>query len=130
MYGLEVTVVILAAVVAITWLARRLGWNEPVMLVAGGCLLGLIPDFRTLVLPPEVVLLLFLPPLLYWESLTTSLREIRTNVRGIMLLGTGLVLATAAAVAAVGHEVGLSWPLAFDPLIVPGEAVLQPTLRV
>ncbi|MFD9224970.1 Na+/H+ antiporter [Streptomyces sp. NPDC060064] len=125
MHGLEVTVVILAAVVAMTWLARRLRWNEPVLLVAGGCLLGLIPDFRTLVLPPEVVLLLFLPPLLYWESLTTSLREIRTNVRGIMLLGTGLVLATAAAVAAVGHALGLSWPLAFvlGAVVAPTDAI-------
>ncbi|MFC4611349.1 Na+/H+ antiporter [Streptomyces maoxianensis] len=125
MYGLEVTVVILAAVVAMTWLARRLRWNEPVLLVAGGCLIGLTPDFRTLVLPPEVVLLLFLPPLLYWESLTTSLREIRTNVRGIMLLGTGLVLATAAAVAAVGHALGLSWPLAFilGTVVAPTDAI-------
>ncbi|MFF4229520.1 Na+/H+ antiporter [Streptomyces sp. NPDC001820] len=125
MYGLEVTVVILAAVVAMTWLARRLRWNEPVLLVAGGCLIGLTPDFRTLVLPPEVVLLLFLPPLLYWESLTTSLREIRTNVRGIMLLGTGLVLATAAAVAAVGHALGLSWPLAFilGAVVAPTDAI-------
>ncbi|MFE7776758.1 Na+/H+ antiporter [Streptomyces sp. NPDC057445] len=125
MYGLEVTVVVLAVVVAVTWPARRLRWNEPVMLVAGGCLLGLTPDFRTLVLPPEVVLLLFLPPLLYWESLTTSLREIRTNVRGIMLLGTGLVLATAAAVAAVGHALGLSWPLALvlGAVVAPTDAI-------
>lgn len=99
MRGLEVTVVVLAAVLTMTWLARRLQWNEPVLLVAGGCLIGLTPDFHRLALPPEVVLLLFLPPLLYWESLTTSLREIRTNLRAIVLLGTGLVLATAAAVA-------------------------------
>jgi hypothetical protein len=80
--------------------------DEPVLLVAGGCLLGLTPGFRTMVLPPPVDLLLFSPPLLYWESLTTSLREIRTNLRGIVLLATGLVLATAAAVAGVGHALG------------------------
>ncbi|MCZ0997763.1 cation:proton antiporter [Streptomyces mirabilis] len=108
MRSLEVITAILATVLAMTWLARRLRWNEPVLLVAGGCLIGLTPGFRTLVLPPPVVLLLFLPPLLYWESLTTSLREIRTNLRGIVLLATGLVLATAAAVAGVGHALGLS----------------------
>ncbi|MFG2629429.1 Na+/H+ antiporter [Streptomyces sp. NPDC048473] len=125
MRGLEVTVVILAAVLAMTWLARRLRWNEPVLLVAGGCLIGLTPEFRTLVLPPPVVLLLFLPPLLYWESLTTSLREIRTNLRGIVLLATGLVLATAAAVAGVGHALGLSWPLAFvlGAVVAPTDAI-------
>ncbi|MEU5926470.1 Na+/H+ antiporter [Streptomyces antimycoticus] len=125
MRGLEVIVVVLAAVLTMSWLAHRLRWNEPVMLVAGGCLIGLIPDFRGLALSPEVVLLLFLPPLLYWESLTTSLREIRTNVRGIVLLATGLVLATAAAVASVGHALGLSWPLAFvlGAVVAPTDAI-------
>ncbi|MFI9051982.1 Na+/H+ antiporter [Streptomyces sp. NPDC053427] len=130
MRGLEVTVVVLAAVLTMTWLARRLRWNEPVMLVAGGCLIGLIPHFHRLALPPEVVLLLFLPPLLYWESLTTSLREIRTNVRGIVLLATGLVLATAAAVAAVGYALGLSWPLAFvlGAVVAPTDALAVATV--
>ncbi|MFE5097593.1 Na+/H+ antiporter [Streptomyces sp. NPDC056638] len=125
MRGLEVTVVVLAAVVISTWLARRLRWNEPVLLVAGGCLIGLTPDFRTVVLPPDVVLLLFLPPLLYWESLTTSLREIRTNARGIALLATGLVLTTAVVVAVVGHALGLSWPLAFvlGAVVAPTDAI-------
>ncbi|WP_371541926.1 Na+/H+ antiporter [Streptomyces sp. NBC_00554] len=125
MRGLEVVVVVLAAVLVMTWLARRLRWNEPVLLVAGGCLIGLTPEFRTLVLPPSVVLLLFLPPLLHWESLTTSLREIRTNLRGIVLLATGLVLATAVAVAGVGHALGLSWPLAFvlGAVVAPTDAI-------
>ncbi|MFJ1549677.1 cation:proton antiporter [Streptomyces sp. NPDC088246] len=127
MRGLEVTVVVLAAVAISTWPARRLRWNEPVLLVAGGCLIGLTPDFRTVVLPPDVVLLLFLPPLLHWESLTTSLREIRTNARGITLLATGLVLTTAAAVAVVGHALGLSWPLAFVLLAFVLGAVVAPT---
>lgn len=130
MPGLEVVVVVLAAVLTMTCLARRLCWNEPVMLVAGGCLIGLIPDFRGPALAPEVVLLLFLPPLLYWESLTTSLREIRTNVRGIVLLATGLVLATAAAVASVGHALGLSWPLAFvlGAVVAPTDAIAVATV--
>ena len=53
---------------------------------------------RRVSLPPEVVLFLFLPVLLYWESLTTSLREIRSNLRGIVLVSTVLVFMTAAAV--------------------------------
>ncbi|ONI90022.1 hypothetical protein ALI22I_14035 [Saccharothrix sp. ALI-22-I] len=73
-------------------------------------------------LPPELVLLLFLPALLYWESLTTSLREIRANLRGIVLLSTVLVIATASAVAVVAHTLGL--PL--GPAWVLG-AALAPT---
>ena len=66
-----------------------------------------------------MVLLLFLPALLYWESLTTSLREIRSNLRTVVLTSTALVVATAAAVAAVSHAIGLAW----GPAWVLGAAV-------
>jgi CPA1 family monovalent cation:H+ antiporter len=75
-----------------------------------GALLGFVPAVRQAQLPPEVVLMLFLPVLLYWEILTTSLREIRTNLRGIVLTSTVLVILTAWAVAAAGHAPGLLWP--------------------
>jgi CPA1 family monovalent cation:H+ antiporter len=73
-------------------------------------------------LPPEAVLLLFLPALLYWESLTTSLREIRNNLRVVVLTSTALVAATAAAVAVAAHGLGLDW----GPAWVLG-AALAPT---
>ena len=85
-------------------------------------LLGFVPALRQVHLPPEAMLLLFLPALLYWESLTTSLREIRSNLRVIVLASTLLVIATAAAVAAVGHALGLPW----GPAWVLG-AALAPT---
>jgi CPA1 family monovalent cation:H+ antiporter len=121
-FGLQVVVTVLTAVLVLTLLARRLRLVEPVGLLLGGVLLGLVPALGDVRLPPDVVLLLFLPALLYWESLNTSLREIRANLRTIVLLSVGLTLATAAAVAAVGHALGLSWPVAF----VLG-AVLAPT---
>ena len=120
--GLIVVVAVLATVLAGTVLARRLRIAEPIALIGGGALLGLIPQLGRVQLAPEVVLLLFLPALLYWESLTVSLREIRANLRVITLLSVGLVIATAASVAAMAHAFGVSWPVAF----VLG-AVLAPT---
>lgn len=99
--------------------ARRFRVAPPVLLLACGALLGFATALRRVHLPPEVVLLLFLPALLYWESITTSLREIRSNLRTIILLSTGLVIATAAAVAAVAHALGLGW----GPAWVLGAAV-------
>ena len=107
------------AVLACSVVARRLRIATPVLLLACGALLGFLPALRAVTLPPEAVLLLFLPALLYWESLTTSLREIRSNLRTIVLMSTVLVIATAAAVAAVGHELGLPW----GPAWVLGAAV-------
>jgi Na+/H+ antiporter len=111
--GLELIVAVGIAVLLASLAARRLGIPSPLPLVATGLLLTLIPPFRGLGLPPEAVLLLFLPPLLYWESLTTSAREIRRFLRGIILNGTLLVIFTAAVVALVAHALGLAWGTAW-----------------
>src|SRR4051794_24119275 len=111
--GLELVVVLTAGVLISDVLAPRLRVPTPVVLLLSGVLLGFIPAFRDVHLPPPVVLFIFLPMLLYWESLNTSLREIRANFRGIVLLSTVLVVVTAAAVAIAGHALGLPWAAAW-----------------
>ncbi|WP_138415894.1 Na+/H+ antiporter [Sinomonas gamaensis] len=119
MLGLELVVALGAAVVLGSVAAERMRVAQPVLLLVSGLLLSFIPAFRHVGLPPQVVLLLFLPALLYWESLTTSLREIRRFIRGIMLSSTLLVVVTAATVAAVAHSLGLDW----GPAWIVGAAV-------
>ncbi|MER7930635.1 Na+/H+ antiporter [Streptomyces sp. NPDC096057] len=119
MLGLELVVLLGVAVLVGQVVAQRFGVAPPVALLAVGALVGLVPAARQTQLPPEVVLLLFLPVLLYWESLTTSMREIRSNLRGILLLSTVLVICTAGAVAVAGHALGLPW----GPAWVLGAAV-------
>lgn len=122
MLGLELVVVIGVALVACGALARRYPIAPAILLVLVGVGIGFVPALRRAELPPEAVLLVFLPALLYWESLTTSLREIRKNLRTIALASTALVVATAAAVAVVAHWLGLDW----GPAWVLG-AALAPT---
>ena len=122
MFGLELVVLLGVALVACGALAKRYPVAPAILLVLVGVLLGFAPRLRAAQLPPEVVLLLFLPALLYWESLTTSLREIRNNLRVVVLTSTLLVVATAAAVAAAAHALGLEW----GPAWVLG-AALAPT---
>ncbi|MGX6604033.1 Na+/H+ antiporter [Micromonosporaceae bacterium Da 78-11] len=126
MVGAQIVVLIGVCLLVGGVLSARLHIAAPVVLillggVAGGVLEAL-PGGHSVALPSEVVLLLFLPVLLYWESITTSLREITADLRSIALRAVVLVLLTAAGIAAVGHAVGLSWPVAF----VLG-AVLAPT---
>ena len=66
-------------------------------------------------LDPDLVLVIFLPPLLYSGAFFANLRDLRADLRTISLLAVGLVLATMVVVAVVAHEVvdGLSWPAAF-----------------
>ncbi|WP_329140321.1 Na+/H+ antiporter [Streptomyces sp. NBC_01476] len=113
MQALEIVVVLLTTVLLLSWVARRLGIGEPVVLLCGGVLIGLIPHFHAVHLPSDLVLLIFLPPLLYSESLTISLHQIRANLRVIMMLSIGLVLSTALSVAGTGYALGMAWPVAF-----------------
>ena len=116
---------LLVAVAGLVLVADKLEVPYPILLVLGGLALGFMPGVRELhiELAPELVLVLFLPPLLYSAAFFSSLRDLRANIRPIGLLAVGLVVLTAVAVAGVAHwVVGLSWPAAF----VLG-AVLSPT---
>jgi CPA1 family monovalent cation:H+ antiporter len=114
---------LLAAAAALLILAGPLRIPYPILLVLGGLLLGFGPGVPEVSLPPEVVLVGFLPPLLYVSAYSTGLRELRQNLTEISLLAVGLVVMTMAGVAVVAHEVAeLPWAQSF----VLG-AVVSPT---
>jgi monovalent cation/hydrogen antiporter len=117
--SLLLVVTIGVTVLACTSLARQFRIAPPALLLLAGVLWGFVPVLRSVHLPPEAVLLLFLPVLLYWESFTSSLREIRSNLRVIVMLSTLLVAATAAVAAVAAHALGLPW----GPAWVLGAAV-------
>jgi CPA1 family monovalent cation:H+ antiporter len=105
---------LLVAVAGLAVLARAMGLPYPILLVLGGCAIGFVPGVPTVQLNPDIVLLLFLPFLLYGAAFFSSLRDLRANVRPIGLLAIGLVIVTMVTVAAVAHfAIGLTWPVAF-----------------
>jgi CPA1 family monovalent cation:H+ antiporter len=117
---------LLVGIVAFASLASVLRVPYPITLVLGGLALGFIPGIPSPELDPELVLLIFLPPLLYGAAFFTSLRDLRRNARPIALLSIVLVLVTMGAVAVVAHEViGLSWGVSFvlGAIVSPTDAV-------
>src|SRR3954452_4407082 len=112
MNGLDVVVIIGASILVGVALAPRLRLALPVVLLLVGIVAGFVPDLRDIHLPSEAVLVLFLPALLFWESLTTSLRRIRADLRGIILTSTVLVGFTAISVAGLATALGMSWAAA------------------
>ncbi|GAA4676716.1 Na+/H+ antiporter [Frondihabitans cladoniiphilus] len=122
MLGPALVVALGLALAVATAVSSRTRIAAPVLLLVFGAALAFIPAFATIKLPADAVLLLFLPALLFWESLTTSLREIRKNLRGIILMGSLLVAVTAGGVAVLLHAMGLQW----GPAWVLG-AALAPT---
>jgi Na+/H+ antiporter len=107
--ALEAIVLIGATIVVGAVVAPRLRIPTPLVMLLLGVAVGFIPHVQEVQLPSEAVLVLFLPALLFWESLTTSLREIRRDLRGILLLSTLLVVATAFGVAGIATALGLTW---------------------
>ena len=114
----EVELVLISLLVAVAGLAtaaRLANIPYPIVLVVGGLLLGFVPGLSKIQLAPDLVLVIFLPPLLYSAAFFANLHELRAHARAISMLAIGLVLATMCAVAVVAHAVvdGLPWAAAF-----------------
>ena len=105
---LEVIIAVAAAILLGNILAHRMRVPPAVLLIFLGLMLALIPahqlnEVREVGLPPHVILEIFLPVMLFWETRNTSWREARARLRGILLTGTLLVVFTAFAIAWVLH---------------------------
>ncbi|HEX6869854.1 MAG TPA: Na+/H+ antiporter, partial [Micromonosporaceae bacterium] len=118
---------LLAVVVAVAALSRKLGLLGPIALVVVGLGLSLVPGVPSVQLDPEFVLFGVLPPLLYVAALETSVPAFRTNLRPILLLAVGLVAFTTAVVGVVLHlllpAVPLAACLALGAVVAPPDAI-------
>jgi Na+/H+ antiporter len=123
---------LLVAVVGLSVVASRLSVPYPILLVIGGALFGFIPGLPQLELDPELILVMFLPPLLYKSSFFANFNDFRENARSLTLNTVALVLATAAAVAWVAHAVipDMSWQAAFvlGAIVSPTDPVAASTI--
>ena len=113
--NVELLIGLLVATIPLVAVARRANISYPIVLVLGGLLLGFLPALPPIQLDPNLVLLIFLPPLLYWEGITAPTDVMRANAGQIVLLAVGLVIATTLAVAVLAHALipGLPWGAAF-----------------
>jgi monovalent cation/hydrogen antiporter len=106
---------LLVAVAGLSALARAVSIPYPIVLVAGGAALGFVPGLPEIHLDPDVVLVVFLPPLLYSGAVFADFSYVRRNLRSLTLATVGIVLATMCTVAVAAHELidGMSWNAAF-----------------
>jgi monovalent cation/hydrogen antiporter len=124
--ALTAVLAILVAIAILFEIARRIGVPYPTLFVLGGLGLAFLPALPRIALEPNLVLLVFLPPLLFTAAVGTPIRELRTNLKPIIRLSFGLVLVTMATVAAAMHiAIGLDWPaaFAFGAIVAPTDAI-------
>ncbi|MBV8757405.1 MAG: Na+/H+ antiporter [Deltaproteobacteria bacterium] len=126
MNDVELILVLLGTCVVLAVAAERIRLPYPIVLVLGGIALAFTPVPR-FEIRPDIVLVIFLPPLLFSAAWLMSWREFRANLRAIGLLAIGLVVATTLGVALVAHALvpGLPWSVAFviGAIVSPPDAV-------
>ena len=101
MRGIETVLLLVVLGTVVATFAGRLRVPAPSLLVIAGLVVGLLPGVPSVRVAPDVVSLVVLPPLLYAASEELPWRDLRAVWRPVIVLAVGLVLASAAAVAAV-----------------------------
>jgi NhaP-type Na+/H+ or K+/H+ antiporter len=122
----QLFLVLLAVLAGAALLARRIDVAPAILLLLAGIALAFVPGMPSPELPPELVLLLVLPPLIYSAAVAMSWREFKFNLRPIILLAVGCVIFTACAVAAATHYlIGLPWNVGFllGAIVAPPDVV-------
>ena len=117
----------LAAAVAFAIVSKRLAVPYPIVFVLAGAALAFVPGLPPVRIAPDWIFLSILPPLLFSGGWTTDLTLFRANLRPILLLAIGLVVASTAAVALLAHAVvpALGWAAAFvlGAIVSPTDAI-------
>jgi CPA1 family monovalent cation:H+ antiporter len=126
-HDLLLVIGLLFAVSLLTVLGAALHVAQPLMLVLGGLAIALVPGLPSVQLEPDMVFLIFLPPLLYEAAWFTEWREFWKWRRSISMLAFGLVFFTSGIVALVTASVipGFTLALGFllGGIISPPDAV-------
>lgn len=127
MNDIELLLGLVAATVTLVWLARLANVPYPIFLVIGGLGIGLVPGVPELELDPDVVFLLFIPPLVHAAAYVSSPRHLRAFARPIGQMAVLLVVLTMGVVAVVAHTLipELSWEAAFvlGAIVAPTDLV-------
>lgn len=128
----EIILGLLTVMLALVVIARRLGIPYPILLVLGGLGISLVPRLPRVVLDPNLIFVLFLPPIIQLSAYYTPTRDFRANLRSIGLLAIGLVLTTMVVVAVVVHTIipNMPWAAAFvlGAIVAPPDAVAASTI--
>jgi Na+/H+ antiporter len=127
MHNFEIVIILLLVVTALAEITDKVRIPYPILLVLAGIAIGFIPGLPKIELDPEIVFLIFLPPVLYASAWTTSWTDFKQAKRPIILLATGCVVFTTCAVALIAHTFipYFGWGEAFvlGAIISPPDAV-------
>ena len=115
MENYSIVIFILAIMIGLSAAADKIKLPYPVLLIVAGIGIGFVPSLPDIELNPEIIFLIFLPPLLYDAAFNISYQTFKTNINTIGTLSISLVFITAVGIAVAAHYLipGMTWPLSF-----------------
>lgn len=115
MENFTLVLALMSVMALLSALADRFKVSSPIVLILAGIAIGFIPGMPSIEVRPEIVFLLFLPPLLYDAAFNLPFRAFKENLNTISTMAFGLVFLTTAGIAVIAHFAipGMNWPLAF-----------------
>jgi monovalent cation/hydrogen antiporter len=124
---IQTLLVLLGIIGVLAVVAERVRFPFPILLVVAGLLIALFPGLPEVKLDPELVFLIFLPPLLFSAAWNFPWENFRSNFLPILFLAVGLVFATIACVAYAAHwlipGMGLATGFVLGAIVSPPDAV-------
>lgn len=115
MENYTIILILMSVMIGASGIAGKIKLSIPVLLLLVGLGLGFLPAMPNVEINPEIVMLLFLPPLLYDAAFNISFKDFRANLHTIGNLSVGLVFITTLCIGVVAHYLipGMNWPLSF-----------------
>ncbi|MBA3236780.1 MAG: Na+/H+ antiporter [Parachlamydiaceae bacterium] len=127
MENIEIIFFLLLSAVLLVGFAQRIHVSYPIILVLGGAAISFIPGIDNIYFDPNLVLMIFLPPVLYYSAFGISFREFQRNWKNIFSLALGLVAFTTVVVAIIFKwmfpEFSWSFAFAFGAIVSPPDAI-------
>jgi CPA1 family monovalent cation:H+ antiporter len=127
MTNLGIIIFLLAVVTALAQVTDKVHIPYPILLVLAGIAIGVVPGLPVVTLDPDVVFLIFLPPVLYAAAWSTSWPDFKEAIRPISLLAIGCVLFTTVIVAMAAHyfipDFGWAESFVLGAIVSPPDAV-------
>ncbi len=127
MNNFEIVIFLMTILIVLSAFTDKIKIPYPIVLVIIGLIIGFVPFLPNLRLDPNIVFLIFLPPLLYDAAFKTSWLDFKKSIRPISTLAITLVFFTTVIVAVAAHYLipGFSWPISFvlGAIVSPPDAV-------
>lgn len=132
MDNLQILIILMFAAALLVGIAQKIQMPYPIALVLGGTAIGFIPGLPAIYFDPNLILVIVLPPILYYAAFGISFREFKSNWRTIFSLALGLVFVTTFVVGVIFKWMfpEFSWALAFafGAIVSPPDAVAATTI--